>query len=311
MIYQRTIGIILPAYNESGLISKTLSSVPDYIDVIVPVNDGSTDDTHKEMIAFAKKDPRITVINLTKNLGIGGAIKAGLTNIFSKKIDYVVLAAGDNQCDLNLIKQFIKICEAGNFHVCRGNRFLDKDMLENMPHHRRFGNIIYSFIIKFVSGYYSLFDFLSTYGAYRTDILKKIDLKYIRNDYMYDQSVYINLNIVNARIKEIPAPSIYAEEVSNINYISFVFKSIPYMFQALLHRIYQKYILNMNPIGLFYFSGLSMFLFGLAFGIYVALSSIGPPTASTATVMLSIVPFILGFQLLLQAIVLDIQNEPK
>ena len=307
----KSIAIILPAFNESGLITKTLNNVPDYVDLIIPVNDGSTDGTLKEMKKFAKKDPRVQVINKEVNGGIGSAVKMGIPVCIDRRIDYTVLAAGDNQCDLSKIQEFVTICEDENYDVCRGNRFLDKSTLNRMPSHRKFGNAVYSFVTKFVSGYYSLFDFQSAFSAIRTNKLEEIDLHDIRDDYLYDNSVWINLNIVNATIKEIAIPSIYAEEESNINYTRFVSRSFPYFIYAFINRIYQKYILIMHPIGLFFVSGSFLFLFGLLFGSRIALQSIGANTASTATVMLSVVPFIVGFELLLQAFVLDIQNEPK
>jgi hypothetical protein len=49
----------------------------------------------------------------------------------------------------------------------------------------------------------------------------------------------------------------------------------------------------------------------LAFGTWVTMNSIGPETASTGTVMLAVLPFLMGFQLLLAALVLDILFEPK
>jgi len=51
---------------------------------------------------------------------------------------------------------------------------------------------------------------------------------------------------------------------------------------------------------------------GVAFGAYHwILSVLTEHVATTGTVMLSVLPLILGFQLILQAIVLDIQESPK
>jgi glycosyltransferase involved in cell wall biosynthesis len=309
MIKDKKIAVIIAAYNESGLITKTLRQVPDNVDLIIPVNDGSTDSTLEEMQRFALKDKRMVVID-KPNGGVGSAIKAGIPEAEKKKADYVVIAPGDNQSDFSLIKQFVETCEAKKIDVCRGNRFMHQETLTHMPKHRLFGNIVYSFISKVVSGYYSIFDFQSSYGAYRMEMISRIPLDSIRDDYLFENSLWVNLNIVDAVIVDYPIPSIYKDEVSDIDYLEFVAKSIPFFFQAFFHRIYQKYLLRTQTIGVFYLAGLALFLFGFFWGLYIIFQSIGPRTASTATVMLSIVPFILGFQLLLQAIVLDIQNEP-
>lgn len=311
MIFGKKIGISIPAFNEEGFISATIKNVPAYVDVIACVNDASTDNTLQEMKSVAKKDKRIVVINNEINGGVGFSVKRGFDQLIISECDYVVIAPGDNQCDLSRIKEFISVCEETASDVCRGNRFLDRKSLLSMPFHRRFGNSIYSFITKFVSGYYSLFDFQSSFSTIRTSVLKQIPNNALRNDYLFDNSLWINLNIVNAKVKEVPIPSIYGDEVSDINYFRFVTSSFGYLISAFIRRIYEKYILLFSPVGLFLIAGSTLFIFGILFGLFVALDSIGTKTASTATVMLSVVPFIVGFQLLLQAIVLDIQNEPS
>jgi hypothetical protein len=69
---------------------------------------------------------------------------------------------------------------------------------------------------------------------------------------------------------------------------------------------------DFSPIALFLLLGFLLFLWGTAFGIYIWVRSLqtGHPTP-TGTIMLALLPLILGFQLLLQAIVLDIHETPK
>ena len=52
-------------------------------------------------------------------------------------------------------------------------------------------------------------------------------------------------------------------------------------------------------------------LFSAGFGVWALVQTIGPDVATTGTVMLSVAPFLMGFQLLLAAIILDILSEPK
>ncbi len=311
MINNHTIAVILPAYNEEHFIDKTILNVPKYVDFIIPVNDASTDGTGKQIKSLAQKDIKIHPLTNKTNHGVGFTVKRGIKAALKLQADYLVIAAGDNQCDLKLIKSFVQNCEFYDVEICRGNRFLNFNQIDQMPKLRRLGNSIYSFLTKFVSGYYSLFDFQSSYSAIRKEVFQKMDLKRLRNDYLFDNSLWINCNLVNARIKEISIPVIYGEEISNINYSRFISRSIPNLIEAWAHRIFIKYLMILHPLGLFLIAGSLLFTWGIFFGIYVTLNTLGPKTASTATVMLSVVPFILGFQLLLQAIVLDIQNEPK
>ena len=45
MYKKHKIGVVIPAYNEGALISKTLSTLPDFVDRIFVINDGSRDNT--------------------------------------------------------------------------------------------------------------------------------------------------------------------------------------------------------------------------------------------------------------------------
>ena len=79
------------------------------------------------------------------------------------------------------------------------------------------------------------------------------------------------------------------------------------------YRVYMKYMLrDFSPIALFLLSGIPLFLWGIVFGAYQWWShaQLGIVTP-TGTVIVAVVPLILGFQLLLQALVLDIQNSPR
>jgi hypothetical protein len=78
----------------------------------------------------------------------------------------------------------------------------------------------------------------------------------------------------------------------------------------MVYRFYAKYILrDFSPIALFVLVGLPLFVWGLLFGMWSWWDHGSRGViASTGTVMVSVLPFLVGFQLLLQAIVLDIQE---
>lgn len=65
----------MPAYNEEERISTVLAAIKqaNLVDQIVVVNDGSTDRTYE----VAASDPAVTAVNLSRNVGKGGAMCAG------------------------------------------------------------------------------------------------------------------------------------------------------------------------------------------------------------------------------------------
>jgi hypothetical protein len=73
----------------------------------------------------------------------------------------------------------------------------------------------------------------------------------------------------------------------------------------------QKYVIrSFSPIALLLFSGLLLMLWSVVFGIWVLVQTLGPDEASTGTVLLCVAPFLVAVQLLLNAMVLDIQEAP-
>jgi glycosyltransferase involved in cell wall biosynthesis len=79
------ISLVAPFYNEGDAIDRffagvipVLEAIDDIRFEIVCVNDGSEDDTLDRLVAFSVRDPRVRVIDLTRNFGKEAALTAGL-----------------------------------------------------------------------------------------------------------------------------------------------------------------------------------------------------------------------------------------
>jgi hypothetical protein len=123
----------------------------------------------------------------------------------------------------------------------------------------------------------------------------------------------IALSIVNARLKDFAVPAIYGEETSTIDFWPTVFRVLRVIWVGFWQRLYYKYILfSFHPIALFIFGGLILSALGWGYGIFIALEKlIHNSSPSTGTVMLCVLPLILGFQLLLTALIMDVYNEDR
>jgi hypothetical protein len=76
--------------------------------------------------------------------------------------------------------------------------------------------------------------------------------------------------------------------------------------------LWQYFVVDFNAVSLFLICGAPLITFGVLFGLYHWIDSyLRQVLASTGTVMLAVLPLILGFQLLLQALVLDVQTKPE
>ena len=77
MYRDKTVAVIVPAYNEEKLIGKVLKTIPSFVDHIVVVDDASRDRTREIVELHQREDLRITSIRHAKNEGVGGAIVTG------------------------------------------------------------------------------------------------------------------------------------------------------------------------------------------------------------------------------------------
>ena len=138
-----------------------------------------------------------------------------------------------------------------------------------------------------------------------------LPFKNVHKRYFFENDLLIHLNILKAKVKDIPIPSRYGDEKSSMR-VHRIMISFPWLLALrFANRIYTKYILyEFSVIGLFYFVGLLLMGFGLVFGgLHWVKSIYTGIIATTGTVMIAVLPIIIGFQLFLQAIVMEIQES--
>ncbi|SPA29209.1 prophage-derived bactoprenol glucosyl transferase [Cupriavidus taiwanensis] len=108
----RLLSLVVPCYNEAESISKFFDSVFPVLESIdalrfeiVLVNDGSTDDTLDQLIAHSHRDPRVRVLDLTRNFGKEAALTAGLDEALG---DAVIPIDADLQDPPALIPELVR-----------------------------------------------------------------------------------------------------------------------------------------------------------------------------------------------------------
>jgi len=307
------IAVVIPAYNEEKLITKTIDTVPDFVDYIITINDGSKDKTLKIITDLAKKNKKLTVLNSEVNLGLGATMVHGYKRALETDADLFVIMAGDAQCDPDYLVKMTDELLSSNADYVKANRFIDMEALRKMPTFRRIGNIFITMLTKFATGYYSIFDTQNSYGIMRRKVLERMPMELIGKRYDFENTQLIAMSIISTRIKDYPVPAIYGEEKSSIKLLPTIIYVLKADFIGFWRRFYYKYVLyNFHPIALFLVSGLVLTTFGSIYGLYIVFRRIFDNLSpSTGTVMLVVVPFFLGFQLLLTALVMDVNNEEK
>ena len=305
----RVIAAVVPAHNEAAHILDVIDGLPDVVDHIVIVDDKSTDDT--AALAESSRDPRVRVIRHEQNTGVGGAIISGHKLALELGSDIDVIFAGDDQMDPTYLPALLDPIVHEGYGFTKANRFYSSTSYQGMPTYRVFGNVVLSLANKAASGYWNLFDPQNGYTATSAEVLRRLDLDSISQGYEFENDYLLNLNILNVRAKDIPIPARYGSEVSGMKMRKVIPAIGGMLFAGFFRRVLRKYVVgSFSPIALFLFSGLLLWLFSALFGAWTIYETIGPGAATTGTVLLAVVPFLMGFQLILTALTLDIQASP-
>jgi glycosyltransferase involved in cell wall biosynthesis len=301
----------MPAYNEERFIATAVQTLPSFVDKIIVVDDCSTDNT--SAVASSVHDPRVLVLKTEENCGVGGAMKKGYRAACELGGQILVKMDGDGQMSPDNLTQLLDGVIDKGYDYTKGNRFLHTESISLMPKSRIFGNIVLTFLTKAASGYWHIFDPQNGFTAIRAEALRSIDLEKIDTQFFFENDMLVHLNILNYRVLDVAMPAHYGYEISDLEISKVLMRFPPLLLKRFAYRIFQKYILrNFSPVALFLLLGLPIFIWGALFGIFLWVRSIitGDPTP-TGSIMLALVPIVLGFQLLLQAIVLDIQETPR
>lgn len=300
----------MPAYNEAAHVGDVVRTMPEFVDDIVVVDDCSSDGTSEA--ALAPNDPRLTLIRHDPNQGLGGSLVDAHKKALELGGDIMVVMAGDGQMDPAYLPDLLRPILEDGYDFTKGNRFFGLGSYAGMPGYRVFGNVALTFMTKVATGYWDMFDPQNGYTATTRHASERIDWDRIVRDYSFENDVLAELGIMRARIRDVDIPAVYGEEISGIKLRKVIPSLVRTLWKALWRRFWLLYVVrSFSPVALFLFTGSLMLLWSLVYGVWVIVATWGPPVASTGTVMLAVLPFLLGFQLTLAAFVLDIMNTPK
>lgn len=306
------IAVVIPCYKVSDHIMKIIESIGAGVDRIYVVDDlcpeGSGD-----LVETNCNDSRVLVIRNKKNLGVGGAVIKGYAQAIDEGMEVVVKIDGDEQMDTALIDLFVKPILEGKADYTKGNRFFSLDEIMTMPKIRILGNVMLSFLCKFSSGYWGIFDPTNGYTAIHVSVLKALPLNKIDERFFFESDMLFRLNIIRAVVLDIPMCSRYQDEVSNLK----VYKVIPiflykHFINTLKRLFYNYYLRDMSIASIELPLGLILLIFGSVYGgINWNDSQEMGVNASAGVVMIASLPIIIGLNLILGFLNFDINSEPK
>lgn len=232
--------MVVPAYNEERLIKKTLQGLPDFVDRIYVVDDGSKDATPQ--ILETLTSPRLSLVRHQRNRGVGAAIVTGYKKALAEDVDIAVVMAGDNQMDPAYLPALLTPLIEGGADYAKGNRMSGKEYLRGMSHWRRFGNWLLRWLTRIAAGNYRITDPQNGYTAITREGLERLSLDSIYPWYGYCNDMLVKLSVVGARICEVPIPARYQGEKSKIRYWKYIPEVSMLLVKDLLWRLRRTYL---------------------------------------------------------------------
>lgn len=307
------LAVVIPCYRVAEHLSGVLTAIDSQVDRIYCVIDACPENSLAVAQAAQASDPRIEVVNLTVNQGVGGAFQAGLERALADGCEIIVKLDGDGQMDPGDIATLVAPIQNGDADYAKGNRFFHLEHLQAMPWVRLVGNSGLSFLSKLSSGYWNLLDPTNGFVAIHRVAAQQIDWSKVARRWFFESDVLFRLAIIRAVVIDIPLPARYANEKSNLPIVKTLLQ-FPIKHKInFVKRIFYCYFLREFHIASFnLLLGLALITFGVAFGMYHWIQGYQlNQLASAGTVMFAALPVILGWQALLSFLAFDVSNVPK
>ena len=306
------VAVVIPCYPLRRHILEVLANIPISCQAIYVIDDACPDHTG-DFVESSISDPRVHVIRHAQNMGVGGATLTGMERAFGDGAAIVVKLDGDGQMDPTLLARFATPLLRGEADYAKGNRFFALEDLAGMPRVRLWGNAALSFISKLSSGYWSIFDPTNGYIAIHRTTFQCLPIGRVDKRFFFESDMLFHLNLLRAVVIDIPIRAIYGDEVSNLSIASNVGRFVHKHIRNCASRLFYTYVLRDFSIASIYLIlSPPLLLFGFIFGLerWLHLAYKGVE-ATAGTVMLASLPIILGAQMMLAFVSLDIGNVPR
>jgi glycosyltransferase involved in cell wall biosynthesis len=255
MLKNKTIAVVIPAFNEEVKIGSVIDGIPQFVDDIIVIDDGSHDRTSQIV-----KEKGAIVVRHRKNKGVGAAFKSGVKKVLSMDIDLMVNIDADGQFNPQDISKLLDPIINGEADFVTASRFIDKNLYPTMSAVKFHGNKFMSWFISKIIGE-RFYDVSCGFRAYSKETLQRLNLF---GQFTYTQETFIDLAFKEMTIQEVPIKVRGKREVGKSRVASNILK---YGYQTL--SIIVKTMRDYKPLQLFGFISTIVFLLGCGFGVFL------------------------------------------
>lgn len=266
----KTIGVVIPAYNERGIIRKVFETMPAFVDYMITINDCSKDDTLQIIKEYMTEDDRIVLIDHPENKGLGQSLIDGYLKAIEMKIDVTAVMAGDGQMAPEDLISVVQPIVDGTADYTKGYRLTADNVKQVMPRYRYVGNMMLTLLTKFATGYWHVIDPQCGYTAISLKAISSIPIETMTKRYGYNADILNMLNLKNFKVKDVAVQPIYGEEKSKIKLYKYIPTTSILLLKLFFKRLRLKHMLtDFNPFALFYFAAMLCGLVSIVFGIRI------------------------------------------
>ena len=214
MYRDRKVAVVMPVHNEEAHVERAIKRVPRFVDIIVAVDDGSTDDTWSVLSRIA--DGRLIPLKHERNRGVGAATKTGYIHCMNTAADLIAVMDGDGQMDGRDLRRLLERALSGADYV-KGNRFLNSRSIGEMPLIRYIGNRFFSWLARRAASFDGNLDAHCGYTVIHRQALQRLSLDELYDRYGFPTEMFFAACRAGLEVQAVPVRTVYGEEVSGIN----------------------------------------------------------------------------------------------
>ena len=213
MIKNKKIAVVIPAHNEEKMIGKVIETMPNFVDLIIVIDDASTDNTVQVASTLNVKN----LIKHDKNRGYGGNQKTCYDTALGLNGDIVIMLHPDYQYTPKLIPSMAHMIASGLYPVVIASRILGKGALKGgMPKYKYISNRFLTWVQNLLINQ-KLSEYHSGYRAFSREVLETVNYHVNSDDFVFDNQMLAQIFMAGFEIAEITCPTKYFEEASSIN----------------------------------------------------------------------------------------------
>jgi glycosyltransferase involved in cell wall biosynthesis len=208
--------VVMPAYNAGRTLRMTYTDLPhDTVDMVILVDDGSTDDT----VAVAR-ELNLNLFLHDRNYGYGANQKTCYAEALRAGADIVVMVHPDYQYDPRLLPEVIRPIQQGAADVVLGSRLQSGTALQGgMPWWKFIANRFLTELENRAFGLH-LSEYHTGYRAYRREVLETVNYALNADKFIFDQEIMAQIVEAGFRIAEVPVPTRYFAEASSASFLA-------------------------------------------------------------------------------------------